>query len=133
MYARLCVHLVRNTSLYRVPLTRAMSSQQSYTHILTTRPEPSVSLITLNRPKALNALSTPLMLEINRALDEAQNDEDIGVVVLTGSERAFAGGSQRAPECVQSQIVSPAGADIKEMRDKECAYIIDIVENPLLD
>ena len=70
-----------------------MSSQQSYTHILTTRPEPSVSLITLNRLKALNALSTPLMLEINRALDEAENDEDIGVVVLTGSERAFGGGS----------------------------------------
>jgi enoyl-CoA hydratase len=50
-----------------------------------------VSLITLNRPKALNALSTPLMLEVNKALDEAENDADISAVVLTGSESAFAG------------------------------------------
>ncbi|KAF8583914.1 enoyl-CoA hydratase [Ramaria rubella] len=82
-----------------------MSSQASYSYILTSRPEPSVSLITLNRPKALNALSTPLLLEINRALDEAENDADIGAVVLTGSERAFA-----------------AGADIKEMKDKTCMF-----------
>lgn len=96
-FARLSINLARSTAVYRVRLARAMSSQHSYTHILTTRPEPSVSLITLNRPKALNALSTPLMIEINRALDEAENDEDIGAVVLTGSERAFAGGSFGVP------------------------------------
>lgn len=50
-----------------------------------------MSLITLNRPKAFNALNTPLMLEINKALDEAENDAEIGAVVLTGSEPAFAG------------------------------------------
>ena len=58
---------------------------------MTSRPEPNVSLITLNRPKALNALSTPLMLEINQALDEAENAGEIGAIVLTGSDRAFAG------------------------------------------
>lgn len=92
-----------------------MSSQSSsYTHIIASRPEPNVALITLNRPKALNALSTPLMLEINRALDEAENDVDVGAVVLTGSERAFA-----------------AGADIKEMKDKEFAevYKSDFLHN----
>ncbi|KAF8498833.1 ClpP/crotonase-like domain-containing protein [Hysterangium stoloniferum] len=84
-----------------------MSSQSSpYSLILTSRPEPSVSLITLNRPKALNALSTPLLLEINQALEEAENDDDIGAIILTGSEKAFA-----------------AGADIKEMKDKEFADV----------
>lgn len=50
-----------------------------------------MTLITLNRPKALNALCTPLILEMNRALDEAEVDENVGCVVLTGSEKAFAG------------------------------------------
>jgi enoyl-CoA hydratase len=66
-----------------------MSTQ--YTHILTSRPEPSVVLITLNRPKALNALCSPLFDELNQALREADLDNDIGAMVLTGSERAFAG------------------------------------------
>ena len=50
-----------------------------------------MSLITLNRPKALNALSTPLILELNEALADAERDESVGALVLTGSERAFAG------------------------------------------
>ena len=68
---------------------RLMSSQ--YNHILTSRPEPSVALITLNRPKALNALNSSLIIELNDALREADNDGSVGAVVLTGSERAFAG------------------------------------------
>lgn len=69
-----------------------MSIQQSsYEHILTSRPSPRVVLVTLNRPKALNALSTPLILELNKALRDADADEDVGAVVITGSEKAFAG------------------------------------------
>lgn len=59
-----------------------------------------VGLIALNRPKALNALNTELISEINQALDELERDPEIGCMVLTGSEKAFA-----------------AGADIKEMAD----------------
>ena len=91
MYSGLCVSLARSAIFTRVPIARRMSSQAPYIHILTSRPEPSVSLITLNRPKALNALSTPLMIEVNKALDEAENDAGISAIVLTGSERAFAG------------------------------------------
>lgn len=66
-----------------------MSTQ--YVNILTSRPDPSVALITLNRPKALNALNSPLFEELNQALLEADRDDAIGAVVLTGSEKAFAG------------------------------------------
>jgi enoyl-CoA hydratase len=67
-----------------------MSSTQ-YEHILTSRPDPSVFQITLNRPKALNALSSPLFNELNKALFEADEDDSVGAIVLTGSEKAFAG------------------------------------------
>ncbi len=57
-----------------------------------------VGLITLNRPKALNALNLALMRDVVSALTELDADPEIGAIVLTGSSRAFA-----------------AGADIKEM------------------
>ncbi|MES1908886.1 MAG: hypothetical protein MHM6MM_001730 [Cercozoa sp. M6MM] len=57
-----------------------------------------VSLITLNRPKALNALCDGLMREVTEQLFENDENEEIGATVITGSEKAFA-----------------AGADIKEM------------------
>ena len=57
-----------------------------------------VSLIKLNRPDALNALNTQLLAELCTALEEADANEKVRCVVLTGSEKAFA-----------------AGADIKEM------------------
>ena len=72
----------------------------SYENILLEIRE-SVGLITLNRPKAMNALSTPLMRELTDALDKLEADDDIGAIVITGNEKAFA-----------------AGADIKEMKDK---------------
>ena len=60
-----------------------------------------VGIVHLNRPKgidyelimiALNALSTPLMLELNEALKEFDSNDSIGAIVLTGSEKAFAAG-----------------------------------------
>lgn len=68
-------------------------SNRQYTNILTGRPDHGVALITLNRPKALNALSTPLMLELNQALGEFDADPEVGAIVLTGSDKAFAGAS----------------------------------------
>ena len=67
------------------------ASGSRYNYILTSRPAPSVALITLNRPKALNALSSPLFKELNQALADADNDSSVGAIVLTGSEKAFAG------------------------------------------
>jgi len=65
-----------------------------------------VGLIRLNRPQALNALSSPLIEDLNKALEGFETDPEIGAIVLTGSEKAFA-----------------AGADIKEMQDKSFADV----------
>jgi enoyl-CoA hydratase len=67
------------------------SSPESYEHIIVSRPDPSVVLVTLNRPKALNALCDGLFKELNSALETADKDESVGALVLTGSEKAFAG------------------------------------------
>lgn len=52
-----------------------------------------VGLIRLNRPKALNALNDQLMDELGHALHAFDADEDIGCIVITGSEKAFAAGA----------------------------------------
>jgi len=58
-----------------------------------------VALITLNRPKALNALSNGLMKELTEALQNYETNNCVAAIIITGSEKAFA-----------------AGADIKEMQ-----------------
>jgi enoyl-CoA hydratase len=57
-----------------------------------------VGFIQLNRPQALNALNSPLFAELGYAVDEFELDDNIGCMLIAGSEKAFA-----------------AGADIKEM------------------
>jgi enoyl-CoA hydratase len=52
-----------------------------------------VGLVTLNRPKALNALNDGLMDELGAALKAFDADENIGAIVITGSEKAFAAGA----------------------------------------
>ena len=71
-----------------------------------------VGLITLNRPKALNALNAALIAELEQALDSFEADDGVGAIVITGNDKAFA-----------------AGADIKEMRDKTFidAYLGDFI------
>lgn len=60
-----------------------------------------VATITLNRPDALNALNGQLMGELCKALEEADKNDKVRCIILTGSDKAFA-----------------AGADITEMADK---------------
>ena len=64
--------------------------------------EGHVATITINRPKALNALSTQVLTELNQALDEVAANNDVYALVLTGAgEKSFV-----------------AGADIAEMKYK---------------
>ena len=60
-----------------------------------------VGIIRLNRPNALNALNRALIAELTQAIDSFDKDDNIGCLLITGSDKAFA-----------------AGADIKEMADK---------------
>ncbi|SCK09735.1 enoyl-CoA hydratase [Variovorax sp. HW608] len=55
-----------------------------------------VGIITLNRPKALNALNDQLMTELGQALKAFDADEAIGCIIVTGSEKAFAAGADIA-------------------------------------
>ncbi len=71
----------------------------NYEHLLATT-HGRVGLVTLNRPKVLNALNDALMDELGAALRAFDGDEGIGAIVITGSEKAFA-----------------AGADIGAMKD----------------
>ncbi|KAJ8097809.1 ClpP/crotonase-like domain-containing protein [Lipomyces tetrasporus] len=88
-------------------------STTPYENILASNPAPGVTLLTLNRPKSLNALSTPLILDLNAAMKEADTDPAVGAIVITGSEKAFA-----------------AGADIKEMKHKTFA---DVYEHSFIE
>lgn len=63
--------------------------------------ENHTSILTINRPKALNALNAELLNEIDQCIDEVKNDESTYVLIITGEGKAFV-----------------AGADIAEMKDK---------------
>jgi enoyl-CoA hydratase len=67
-------------------------------HHLLVEAKGRVGIIRLNRPEALNALNSALMSELSAAIDAFENDVEIGCMVITGSDKAFA-----------------AGADVKEM------------------
>ncbi|XP_065579154.1 probable enoyl-CoA hydratase, mitochondrial isoform X4 [Artemia franciscana] len=102
-FFRSVVNSSNNSQILSVQLARFASTTSGYEHILVERKgeKQNVALITLNRPKAFNALCDGLMKEVSNALDSMENDSGIGAIVITGSERAFA-----------------AGADIKEMKDR---------------
>jgi hypothetical protein len=71
---------------------RAMSSAASSTEqLVLTERRGAVTILTLNRPKALNALNTPLFDALNKELDVAEADEGVGAVIITGGEKVFAG------------------------------------------
>lgn len=60
---------------------------------ITVRTEGRVGIVTLNRPKQLNALNNQLMDELGAALKAFDADEGIGCMIVTGSEKAFAAGA----------------------------------------
>jgi enoyl-CoA hydratase len=77
-----------------------MMTDNEYQTITLERVE-RVAVLTLNRPDALNALNAALMAETVAALTELDRDPNVGAIVITGSDKAFA-----------------AGADIKEIAPK---------------
>ena len=61
--------------------------------LITVTTQARVGIVTLNRPKQLNALNDQLMDEMGKALKAFDTDENIGCMILTGSEKAFAAGA----------------------------------------
>ncbi|MCB8943005.1 MAG: enoyl-CoA hydratase/isomerase family protein [Ardenticatenaceae bacterium] len=78
-----------------------------------TRTEGRVGIAQLNRPQALNALNSDLMIRLMDALEAFDDDPNIGCIVITGNDRAFA-----------------AGADIKQMAD---ATPVSQLDSPMID
>lgn len=78
----------------------------TYETILLERKD-AVGVITLNRPKVMNALCEALFNEVADAIDELEADDNIAAIVITGSDKAFA-----------------AGADIVEMKDQTYAGML---------
>ncbi|MGE5251836.1 MAG: enoyl-CoA hydratase-related protein [Bacteroidota bacterium] len=79
----------------------------SYANILTEK-RGGVGLVTLNRPEAMNALSNALMTELMQALEAFEADAQVNVMVIAGSQKAFA-----------------AGADIKEMAERDAKQMME--------
>jgi enoyl-CoA hydratase len=85
----------------RIRISILEEHSMDFQNIIAEKKDDDVALITLNRPDALNALNDALINELGTAIDTFEADTDIGCIVITGSEKAFA-----------------AGADIKEMQSK---------------
>lgn len=66
--------------------------------------ENGIALLTMDRPQALNALNSHTLKELNMAIDEFENNDDIRVVIITGAGKSFV-----------------AGADISEMKELNAA------------
>jgi enoyl-CoA hydratase/carnithine racemase len=89
------------------------SPASAYQHLIVEkRADERTALIRLNRPKQLNALCDALIQELNQCTSQLDRDPQVGCIVITGSEKAFA-----------------AGADIKEMRPR--GWVDSYVNNAL--
>jgi len=116
--SKLASSLTRSNLLKPFLVAQFSSSQTSqscqYENILVEKKgaNGSVGFIQLNRPKALNALCDALMNDVNSALNNFASDCEVGCIVITGSEKAFA-----------------AGADIKEMQNKT---LVDCISGDFL-
>lgn len=78
-----------------------------------TRTDGRVGIAQINRPKALNALNVDVMMALMQALEQFDNDDAVGCMVVTGNERAFA-----------------AGADIRAMAE---ATPVSMLASPMID
>ena len=76
---------------YVTQVPKQFRFSSSYTHIIPSTPRPRVAMIELNRPRALNALCSALISELNTHLQSLDKNPEVGAIVLTGGEKAFAG------------------------------------------
>lgn len=85
------VFLYYNT-LCNITIFKILDSQYKYILSEKVGNQKNVGLVTLNRPKALNALCDGLINELSNAINKFEKDETVSAIVITGSEKAFAAG-----------------------------------------
>lgn len=98
-FKRYTVSALSKLSPFNTKITRSLSVKEY--EMLKFEQHDRVGLVTLNRPKALNALCDQLIRELTECVTTLDNSPEIGAIVLTGSQKSFA-----------------AGADLKEMNSK---------------
>ena len=105
-------NLFTKTSMKARPTMSFAQFSTTYENVIVEKKDNGVALVTLNRPKALNALCYALFHDLNNALITLDKDPEVRAIVMTGSEKAFA-----------------AGADIKEMKDRNYpdTYMTDML------
>jgi len=110
MFSKVCqIRLIANgKNLHRFMSVSAQAKQERE-FVLSEKvgEKKNIGLITLNRPKALNALCDGLMRDLSDAIDDFEFDSDISTLIITGKGKAFA-----------------AGADIKEMQNLQFAQVL---------
>ena len=104
------LHHLRRVGLSCRGFSSAPSALKASYEFITAEVRGNAGLITLNRPKALNALCDGLLDDLIHAARAMDNNDSVGAIVITGSEKAFA-----------------AGADIKEMSKRE--YVESYTKN----
>jgi enoyl-CoA hydratase len=103
-------------------------TQKEYANIIYEK-KGKVATITLNRPQALNALSTALLTEVHDALEDAEKDGNIGVIVITGAgDRAFCAGA----DISEIQRLSAVGARDFSLSLHEHTRLMEKIKKPII-
>src|SRR3954453_5366679 len=101
-----------------------------YEHILVEKEE-GVAVITLNRPKQLNAMNRKLNTELHAAVKDAEADDSIGCIVITGAgDKAFSAGGD-----IKEQLADPASRsqeELDQLRGGRRQYDISASTKPVI-
>lgn len=106
---------------------------------MTTEPEllqhrdGGVLVLTMNRPEVLNALGLTMMTDLLQALTAAQNDPEIGCIVLTGSGRAFSSGGDMKARAAGQRPMRSFEEGVDELRGRmECSRLLHEMPKPTI-
>lgn len=92
--------------------------------------EDGIATITFNRPRALNALTAKMMQEWMTAMEDAANDDQVKVVVLTGAGRAFCSGRDMRYGEDEPESFSPFGES--KSREQNIAGVLAALDKPYI-
>jgi enoyl-CoA hydratase/carnithine racemase len=104
----------------------------AYETILVSKTE-GVAIITLNRPEVLNAMNFHLTTELDQAITDAEEDDGVGAIILTGAgERAFSAGADIHEQRRDARELSPEEADRRRIQRAPYSWHIGACRKPVL-